>query len=377
MFKWHFLNFSVCPSPLVLSLDITENLALSLHPPIRCLYTWIKSPSLGWLLPAIQRRPHLLYPSLFPSLPFSCQSGKCSPLHQLHCSAPWEWPSSSQLIHHPSQSRVPTILLPLSCKVQNPAVDPHCPPLSFLFLFFPPVCPGRSSLSAATFDSQRRPHCHGSQILIADHSCCPRDSVHSFSGPPHLRIKQKTKIWVTYAQPKLAKPSGNTCYAPGFLDWITGAHLEGDNCPVDGQTSAVSLQHPRTEPLVGRKHPKTGQAERWGLKFTQEGVTCNYQPLLSASDPSLDRAPSPSSTSRSCSRAAGGTGAFLQRPEVTSFWVCHQGNLHFPHWLAQTPSTSFSTVGSASFLHLQDFGEEPITLSGPALNQLLYPVAVL
>lgn len=49
----HFLNFNMCPSPLVLSLDTTENLALSLHPPTRHLYSWIKSPSLGWLLPAV------------------------------------------------------------------------------------------------------------------------------------------------------------------------------------------------------------------------------------------------------------------------------------------------------------------------------------
>lgn len=112
MFKWHFLNFNSWPSPLVLSLDTTENLALSLHPPIRYLYTWIKSPSLGRLLPTVQRRPHLLLPSL-------SVCGKYSPLHQLHCSALWEWPSSSQLIHHPSQGRAPSVLPPLSCKVQN------------------------------------------------------------------------------------------------------------------------------------------------------------------------------------------------------------------------------------------------------------------
>lgn len=169
---------------------------------------------------------------------------------------------------------------------------------------FCPTWPGRPSLSVAIFDSQRRSHCHGSQILIADNSCCPRESVHSFSGPLHLRRKQKTKIWAAYAQPQPVKPSGNSCNAPGLLDWITGAHLEGDNCPVSGQASAVSLQHPRTEPLVSRKHPKSGQAEKWGLKPPQEGVTYCYQPPFSGSDPFLDRAPSPSSTPRSCSGAA-------------------------------------------------------------------------
>lgn len=75
-----------------------------------------------------------------------------------------------------------------------------------------------------------------------------------------------------------------------------------------GQASAVSLQHPRTEPLASRKHPRTaGQAERWELQLPQEAVTCCYQPPFSGSagsDAALDRAPSPSSTPRSCSGVA-------------------------------------------------------------------------
>lgn len=50
-FKWHFLNFNLCPSPFGLSLDTTEKLVLSLHPPIRHSHTWIKSPSLGGFFP--------------------------------------------------------------------------------------------------------------------------------------------------------------------------------------------------------------------------------------------------------------------------------------------------------------------------------------
>lgn len=182
----------------------------------------------------------------------------------------------------------------------EPAVDPCCPP----DIPVPVFCltwPGRSHLSLAIFESQRRSHSHESQFFTADNSCWPTGSVHSFSGPPHLRRKQKTKIWAACAQPQPVKPSGNICYAPGFLDCITGAHLEVDNYPVAVQASAVSLQQPRNEPLVGRKHPKTGQAERQGL---QEGVTRCCQPPFSGSDTSLDRALSPSSTPRSCSGVA-------------------------------------------------------------------------
>lgn len=184
----------------------------------------------------------------------------------LHCQVWWMptpaqlpgsalWPSSSQMIHHHLKAEFHQLSLHTHAKSK--------------------ICCGSSLPSPAILAPIFLPHL-GRQILFLcshlwlpkkipsswkpdPHCCCwPTESIHSFSAPPHLRRKQKTKIWAAYAQPQPVKPSGNICCAPEFLDWITGAHLEGDNCQW-----LERPQHPRTETLVSRKHPK---AERWGLK---------------------------------------------------------------------------------------------------------------
>jgi len=46
VFRWNFLCLSLCPLPLVLSLDTTEKSLApsSRHPPLRYLYTFRRSP---------------------------------------------------------------------------------------------------------------------------------------------------------------------------------------------------------------------------------------------------------------------------------------------------------------------------------------------
>lgn len=64
MLKQNFLCVGMCPSPLVLSLDVTEKSLVpsSLLPPVRCLYTPIRSPSQAfpspsWKVPALSASP--------------------------------------------------------------------------------------------------------------------------------------------------------------------------------------------------------------------------------------------------------------------------------------------------------------------------------
>ena len=64
IFRGNLLCFSLWPWPLVLSLSTTEKSLApsSLHPPLRYLYTLVRSPwafsSPGWTVPALSAFPH-------------------------------------------------------------------------------------------------------------------------------------------------------------------------------------------------------------------------------------------------------------------------------------------------------------------------------
>lgn len=135
-----------------------------------------------------------------------------------------------------------------------------------------------------------------------------------------LKEKTENKIWAAHAQSQPVKPSGNTCYAPGFLDWITGAHLEGDNCPGAGQASAVSS----TLELSPGQQRTSQEWSGWEMGATAHG---RESPLLLSATLLWLRGFTGQSSQPlihtqkllwSC-RAAGGAGAFLQWPEVTNF----------------------------------------------------------
>lgn len=266
----------------------------------------------------------------------------------------------------PSQGWVPPNLPPCSCKVQNLLWILAALPCHSCSCFLPHLARQILFLCSHLWLPKKIP----SPWKPAPHCCCwPSESIHSFSAPPHLRRKQKMKIWAAYAQPQAVKPSGNTCCAPEFLDWIAGAHLEGDNCQCLDRP-----QHPRTEPLVSRENPK---AERWGLKPPgREAPAAISHP--SVAQTLHGQSSQPLSPSQELLWSCRWSRSFLQRPEVTSFCVCHHGNLHFPLWLAQTPSTPFSTVGRLSFFASSGcWRRTSHSLSGPLLSQLLHLGAVL